>query len=88
MCGSLQHIQSINAISIAQIEELEGTLKRNTVYDSEQSMEVKFENFAWTNMVNKAALRWMDTLIRHIDPPAKHDGLLCRFWFFVFLLFV
>ena len=47
-------------------------------------MEVKFENFAWTNMVNKAALRWMDTLIRHIDRPAKHDGLLCRFWFLVF----
>ena len=44
-------------------------------------MEVKFENFASTNMVNKAALRWMDTLIRHIDPPAKHDGLRCRFWF-------
>ena len=44
-------------------------------------MEVKFENFAWANMINKAALRRMDTLIRHIDPPAKHDGLLCRFWF-------
>ena len=45
-------------------------------------MEVKFENFAWANMVNKAALRRMDTLIRHIDPPAKHDGLLCVFFVF------
>ena len=36
---------------------------------------------------NKAALRRMDTLIRPIDPPAKHDGLLCRFWFLVFVFF-
>ena len=46
-------------------------------------MEVKLENFAWANIVNKTALRRMDTLIRHIDPPAKHDALRCRFWVWV-----
>ena len=51
-------------------------------------MEVKLENFAWANIVNKTALRRMDTLIRHIDPPAKHDALRCRFWVWrLFLLF-
>ena len=40
----------------------------------------KIRNFSWAkpNIVNKAALRRRDTLVRHIDPPAKHDGLLCR----------
>ena len=51
MCGNLQHIitsnpsllmiESINAISIAWTEELKGALKRNTVYDLKQSVEVK-----------------------------------------------
>ena len=55
MGGSLQHITlltsnpnllmiSSDAISIALIEELNGTLERNTVYDLERSMEVKLEN--------------------------------------------
>ena len=53
----------------------------------------RIRNFSWAkpNIVNKAALRRRDTLVRHIDPPAKHDGLLCRlclasFWF-LFLVF-
>ncbi|CAH3122662.1 unnamed protein product, partial [Porites lobata] len=33
--------QSINAVSIALIEELKDTLKIGTIYDPEQSMEVK-----------------------------------------------
>ena len=33
-------IQSINAISIALIEELKEGLKKDIIYDSEQSMEV------------------------------------------------
>ena len=37
-------IQSINAISIALIEELKDALKKDTIYDSEQSMEVKSDN--------------------------------------------
>ena len=37
-------IQSINAISIALIEELKDPLKKGTIYDSEQSMEVKSDN--------------------------------------------
>ena len=50
----------------------------------------KIRKFTWANIVNEAALRRMDTLIRHIDRPAKHESLLCRFrfWFwFVFLVF-
>ena len=58
-------------------------MKRNTVYDLEQSVEVKF---TWANIVNKVALRRMDTLIRHVDRPAKHHGLLLvlGFWFSFF----
>ena len=41
-------------------------------------MELKLENLPGANIVNKAALRRMDTLIRHVDRPAKHDSLLCR----------
>ena len=37
-------IQSINAISIALIEELKDVLKKDTIYDSEQSVEVKSDN--------------------------------------------
>ena len=37
-------IQSINAISIALIEELKDALKKDTIYDSEQSVEVKSDN--------------------------------------------
>ena len=37
-------IQSINAISIALMEELKDALKKDTLYDSEQSMEVKSGN--------------------------------------------
>ena len=59
----------------------------------------KIRKFTWANIVNKAALRRIcriDTLIRNIDLPAKHDGLLCRFWFwfdfyyigFRFLMFI
>ena len=44
----------------------------------------KIRKFTWANIVNKAALRRMDTLICHIDRPAKHDGLLCRFCFCFF----
>ena len=36
-------LQSINAVSIALIEELKDTLKIDTIYDPEQSMEVKSE---------------------------------------------
>ena len=36
-------IQSINAISIALVEELKDKLKIDTIYDPEQSMEVKSE---------------------------------------------
>ena len=37
-------IQSINAISIVLIEELKDTLKKDTIYDAEQSVEVKSDN--------------------------------------------
>ena len=37
-------IQSINAISITLIDELKDALKKDTIYDSEQSMEVKTDN--------------------------------------------
>ena len=37
-------IQSINAISIVLIEELKDTLKKDTIYDAEQSMELKSDN--------------------------------------------
>ena len=51
-------------------------------------MEVKSGNLPGltSSFHNKAALRRMNTLIRHIDPPAKHYGLRCQFrfqfWFY------
>ena len=47
---------------------------------------LRFRVLRFGNYFNKAAPCRMDTLICHIDPPAKHDGLLCRFCFWFWLL--
>ena len=41
--GFSSPVQSINAVSIALTEELKDALKIDTIYDPEQSMEVKSE---------------------------------------------
>ena len=58
-------IQSINPISITLIEELKNALKKDTIYDSEQSMEVKIDNLPGLTSSTKPH----SAPNRHVDPP-------------------